>query len=382
MNIGRTLSITKRIFRGLMNDRRALAMMFVTPIASIIIFGVAFSGDINSVEVVVVDLDEGYQIPPSTVPVSVSDAIVANLDTDVLIVRRAATEAEALETVQNGDAYGMIVLPEDLTRNAYSRLMDPGVTVEAKVRVELDQSNVTVANSILKEVNEATLKASSSMGVEAAVTLDNSHAIYAEDAVLRDFTVPGITVFDVFVLTFILTILAFVSERTSGNLARLRVTPLEDGELVLGYGLAFSIIAVLQAGAMLAIIVVVFKVMVAGSILLAFLVVALLGVLSLSLGMLLSTLAKRDAQAIQFVALVIMPSLLLGGCFWPLESLPAWVRPLSYAIPPRYAADAMRAVMLRGWGIGQIWVELAAMAAITVGCLVLSVFRLRGDRGR
>jgi ABC-2 type transport system permease protein len=254
--------------------------------------------------------------------------------------------------------------------------------VEAKVRLELDQSNVTVANSILKVVNEAALKASSSMGVEAAVTLDNSHAIYAEDAVLRDFTVPGITVFDVFVLTFILTILAFVSERTSGNLARLRVTPLEDSELVVGYALAFSIIGIVQAGATLAIIVLVFKVMVAGSILLAFLVVALLGVLSLSLGMLLSTLAKRDAQAIQFVALVIMPSLLLGGCFWPLESLPAWVRPLSYAIPPRYAAEAMRAVMLRGWGIGQIWVELAAMAAITVGCLGLSVVRLRGDRGR
>ncbi len=382
MNLGRTLSITKRIFRGLLNDRRALAMMFVTPIASIIIFGVAFSGDINSVEVVVVDLDEGYRIPPSSVPVSVADAIVANLDTDVVIIRRVNTEAEALETVKNGDAYGMIVFPEHLTQNAYSRQMDPGVPLEATVRLELDQSNVTVANSILKVVNEATVKASSSMGVQAAVTLDNSHAIYAGDARLRDFTVPGITVFDVFVLTFILTILAFVSERTSGNLARLRVTPLEDSELVVGYALAFSTIAVLQAGAMLAIIVLVFKVMVAGSVLLAFLVVALMAVLSLSLGMLLSTLAKRDAQAIQFVTLVIMPSLLLGGCFWPLESLPGWVRPLSYAIPPRYAADAMRAVMLRGWGIGQIWVELVAMAAITVGCLALSVFRLRGDRGR
>ncbi len=380
MNLGRTLSITKRIFRGLMNDRRALAMMFLTPIASIIIFGVAFSGDINSVAVVVVDLDRGYRIPPSTVPVSVADAIAANFDTDVLIVRKAATEAEALEAVQNGDAYGMIVFPADLTQNAYSRQMDPGVPVEATVWVRLDQSNVTVANSILKAVNEATLKASNSMGVEAAVTLDNSHAIYAEDAVLRDFTVPGITVFDIFVLTFILTILAFVSERTSGNLARLRVTPLQDGELVAGYALAFGIIAVIQAAVMLAIIVLVFKVMVAGSIFLAFLVVALLGVLSLSLGMLLSTMAKREAQAIQFVTLVIMPSLLLGGCFWPLESLPAWVRPVSYVIPPRYAADAMRAVMLRGWGIGQIWVELAAMVAITVGCLVLAALRLRGDR--
>ena len=131
----------------------------------------------------------------------------------------------------------------------------------------------------------------------------------------------------------------------------------------------------------LAVIVGVFKVMVVGSILLAFLVIALLAVMSLSLGIMLSSLAKREAQAIQFLPMVALPVFLLGGVFWPVEGIPAWMRPLSYAIPPSYAVNATRSVMLRGWGVGDIWVELVAMAGFTVAFLALSVWSLHRARG-
>jgi ABC-2 type transport system permease protein len=381
MNIRRILTIARRIFRGLRNDWRAVVMMFVTPVLGIAVFGVAFSGDVNSVGVVVVNQDEGYQIPPSSVPVSIADAIIANLDTHVLNVDQVATEAEAVNRVRSGKAYGLIIFPENFTSDVYAKNLDPSLPINATVRLELDRSNVTVANSILKVVGDAMLKASSSMGVEAAVTVDTSNAIYAKDATFRDFSVPGITAFVVFMLTFILTLLAFVSERTSGSLERLQVTPLRESELVIGYALAFSIIAVLQTAMVLVVIVGVFKVMVVGSILLAFLVIALLAVMSLSLGIMLSSLAKREAQAIQFLPLVALPVFLLGGVFWPVEGIPAWMRPLSYAIPPSYAVNATRSVMLRGWGAGDIWVELVAMSGFTVAFLALSVWSLHRARG-
>jgi ABC-2 type transport system permease protein len=382
MNIGRTLTIAKRIFRGLKNDWRALMMMFITPIVGIAVFGVAFSGDVSSVGLVVVNQDDGYQIPPSTVPVSIADAIVANFDTHLLKVRQVATEAEGVDIVQNGDAYGLIIFPEDFTSNVYSKQLDPSLSVDTAIRLDLDRSNVTVASSILKAVSDAMVKASSSMGVEAPVTLDTSNAIYAKEANFRDFSVPGITAFVVFILTFILTLLSFVGERTSGSLARLQATPLRESELVMGYALAFSIIAILQTAMVLAVIVGVFKVMVVGSVLLAFLVIALLAVFSLSLGILLSSLAKHEGQAIQFMPIVALPVFLVGGVFWPVEGIPVWMRPLSYAIPPSYAVNAMRAVMLRGWGIGEIWVELVAMFGFTVACLGLSVWLLHRGRGR
>jgi ABC-2 type transport system permease protein len=381
MNIRRTLSITRRIFRGLRNDWRAVVMMFITPIIAIVVFGVAFSGDVRDVHVVVVNQDEGYQIPPSSVPISIADAIIANFDTDVLKVDQVATEEEGVNRVRSGNAYGLIIFPINFTSDVYAKTLDPSLPINPTIQVELDKTNATVANSILKAVSDAMLKASSSLGVESPVNVDASNAIYAKDAKFRDFFVPGIMAFVVFMLTFILTLLAFVSERTSGSLERLQVTPLRESELVMGYALAFSIIAVVQTVILLAIIVEGFKIMIVGSIFLAFLVIALLAILSLSLGILLSSLAKREAQAIQFLPIVALPIFLLGGIFWPVEAIPSWLRPLSYAIPPSYAVNATRSVMLRGWGAGDIWVELVALSGFTVAFLVLSVWSLHRARG-
>jgi ABC-2 type transport system permease protein len=381
MNIRRTLCITRRIFRGLRNDWRAVAMMFVTPIVAMVIFGLAFSEGVSDVRVVVVNQDQGYHIPPSSVPVSIADAVIANLDTDVLKVDQVATEEEAVNRVRSGKAYGVIIFPEKFTSDVYEKAMDPSLPVDPTMRVDLDKTNVTVANSILKAVADAMLKASSSLGVGAPVTMDASHAIYGMDANFRDFFVPGIMVFVVFILTFILTLLSFVSERTSGSMERLQVTPLRESELVIGYALAFSIIAVFQTAILLTITVEVFKIVIVGSMFLAFLVIALLAILSLSLGILLSSVARREAQAIQFLPLVALPVFMLGGIFWPPEAIPSWLRPLSYAIPPSYAVNAMRSVMLRGWGVRDIWVELVALAGFTVAFLALSVFSLQRARG-
>lgn len=381
MSIRRTLTITRKIFRSVRHDWRALLMMFITPMIGIVVFGVAFSGDVRDVQVVVVNQDEGYQIPPSTVPVSLADAIIANCDTDVLRIREVATEEEALDRVRNGKAYGLIVFSSTFTSDVYSKALDPTLPINPTIRLELDKSNVTVANSITKAVSDAMLKASESLGIESPLIIDADRAVYAEGANFRDFFVPGIMGFIMFMLTFILTLLAFVSERTSGSLQRLQVTPLTDGELVMGYALAFSIIAIIQTAIVLVTIVAVFDAMMVGNVVLAFVVVAVLSIMSLSLGILCSSLATYEAQAIQFLPLVAMPCFLLSGIFWPIEAIPVYLRPLSYAVPPTYAVNATRSVMLRGWGLEHVWVELVAMVAFTVAFLGLSVWTLHRSRG-
>jgi ABC-2 type transport system permease protein len=115
--------------------------------------------------------------------------------------------------------------------------------------------------------------------------------------------------------------------------------------------------------------------------LLAFLVIGVLAVMSLSLGMMLSSFARRSEQAMASIAIVAMPPMLLTGIFWPVEGIPAWLRPVTWLIPNTYAINAARDVMLRGWGIGQIWLELVALVAFTVVFLALSVFSLNRVRG-
>jgi ABC-2 type transport system permease protein len=67
--------------------------------------------------------------------------------------------------------------------------------------------------------------------------------------------------------------------------------------------------------------------------------------------------------------------------FWPVEAIPTWLRPLSYVVPNTYAINAARYVMLQGWGIGQIWLELVVLFAFTVSFLALSAFALGRVRG-
>ena len=381
MNIRRAFSVTKRIFRGLRNDKRTIALMFIAPILAMCVFGVAFSGDVKDVHVAVVNQDEGYLISPSPVPVSISKMIIANFDTAVLKVDYVNTEAEGVKRVQEGGAYGLIVFPQHFTRDIYSRMQNPSSSVSTTIGVRLDKSNVNVANAIAKAVSDAVLKTMSETGNAAPISVDADNAIYGKGAKFMDFFVPGIMAFVVFMLTTLLTLISFVGERTSGNLERLQATPLRASEIVIGYAIAFSIIGMLQSILLLVIGVTVFNIMIVGHIGLAFLVIALLAVVSLSLGILLSSLAKREAQAIQFFPLIVLPTFLLAGIFWPVEAIPSWLRPLSYAIPPSYAVDATRSVMLRGWGIGGIWVDIVALFGFAVAFLSLAVWSLQRGRG-
>lgn len=381
MNIRRALSVTKRIFRGLRNDRRTVALMFIAPIVAMFVFGLAFSGDVKDVHVVVVNQDEGYQIPPSPIPIAISNRIISNFDPGVLKVDYVDTEAEGIQRVQSGNAYGLIIFPQDFTSDIYAKIQNPSLSISTTIQVRLDKSNVNVANAVTKAVGDALLKTMSQAGLQAPVTVDASNAIYAKDARFMDFFVPGIMAFVVFLLTTLLTLISFVGERTSGNLERLQATPLRASEIVIGYAIAFSIIGMLQTIVLLAIGVTVFNIMIVGNIFLAFLVIALLAVVSLSLGILLSSLAKREAQAIQFFPLIVLPTFLLAGIFWPVEAIPSWLRPLSYAIPPSYAVDATRSVMLRGWGAGGIWVDIVALFGFAVAFLSLAVWSLQRGKG-
>ena len=110
-------------------------------------------------------------------------------------------------------------------------------------------------------------------------------------------------------------------------------------------------------------------------------VIALLAVVSQALGIMLSSLAKRESQVIQFLPFVLLPTFLLAGIFWPLEAIPSWLRPFSYLVPPTYAVDACRSVMLRGWGLGRIWIDIVALMGFAVAFLAFATESLRVRKG-
>jgi ABC-2 type transport system permease protein len=244
------------------------------------------------------------------------------------------------------------------------------------VKVLLDKSNINVANAITKTINDSLLKTMDSVGKKPLVSVD-AVAVFGKNAKFMDFFVPGIMAFVVYLITTLLTLISFVGERTSGTLQRMLSTTLTEKDIVLGYAVTFSLVGMAQALLLLVVAILVFHITIVGNVLLAFVAIALLAIVSQAVGILLSSTAKREAQAIQVLPFVILPAFLLAGIFWPVEAIPSWLRPLSYIVPPTYTVDACRSVMLKGYGIGKIWIDLVALLAMAAFFLAMAVWSMK-----
>jgi ABC-2 type transport system permease protein len=376
----KALLVTRRIFWSLRHDPRTIGLMCFAPILAMCIFGIAFSGNIENVKVIIVDHDQGVEIPGTNVTVVISKLIINNIDDTKLNVHYMDDEEEAISLVKDGKYNSVIVFPANFSSAIVNASLSGGP--QARIIIMSDQSQVNVATEIVRTITEAMLQTLKDRGLRTPVTIDITNPVYGRHARFIDMFVPGIMGFVVFLLTTILTLISFVGERTRGTLTRLFANGLTEGEIVLGYAIAFSIVGMVQVGILLAVAILLFNIMVVGNPLIAFLIASLLAVVSVSLGILLSSLAHRESQAIQFFPLIILPVFLLSGVFWPREAMPLWLRPLSFLIPVTYAVDALRSVLIRGWGIMDIWVQILALIAFAAIFLTGAVYMLKFLRGR
>lgn len=376
MNFGRSFAVTMKIFKDLRNDKRTIALIFIAPIFAMFVFGLAFSGEIKDVKVIIVNKDQGFT-PPLGNFTSLSEQTISNIDKDVLDIEFESKEDDAIAKVKKGHAYTVIVFPENFTKNILMKLQNSSFPGDTTIKLMMDRSNINVADAIAKNLNAAVLKTTEEEGLKALINVDSKEAIYGKNADFMDFFVPGIIAFVVYLLTTLLTLISFVGERTSGTLDRILATPLTESEIVIGYATAFSVFGILQGLLLLIVGILVFNITIVGHVILAFVCIALLAIVCQALGILLSSLARREAQAIQLIPFVVLPAFLLAGIFWPVEAIPSWLRPASYLVPPTYTVDANRAVMLRGWGLDMIWPDIVALLIFATVFLMMAIISLK-----
>ena len=256
----------------------------------------------------------------------------------------------------------------------------PGNSTEedaATVTLYLDGSNFNIVQTVTAAVRSSMSDMMvQDMGIAQPVGIA-PEMVYGEGRDFLDTFAPGVISLAVMMVTFMISIISFIHERTTGTLARLLSTPVTEGEVVTGYAMAFGLIGLVQSAVVLATALLLFDVQAEGSLLLVLLTVFLLGVGMQGLGFLLSANARTEFQAVQFIPLVLFPSILLSGVFWPLESVPELLRPISYLLPLTYAVDGVRSVMIRGWGLENIWPDLAVLVIFAMATLILSVALMR-----
>jgi ABC-2 type transport system permease protein len=357
------------------------------PLLMILIFGYTFGGDVRGIAIEVMNQDTGLPVGTSFLlpnGLFLAKNITNNIDADVLSIHTNTNISNTRQKVHDGKAWAAIIFPANFTQNFLTTLMVQETIISPKIEIYIDASNPTIATAVIKEVTQSvqtTLKElAASLNItqiETPIEIDQIYVYGGGDTRFIDYFAPGVISFAIMMVTTMITIILFVNERRNGTLQRLLVSPAGESEIVAGYALAFAVIGIIQSIVVLVAAILLFDITIVGNIFLALVVILLLAFGHQGLGILLSAGAKNELQAIQFIPLILFPSILLAGLFWPIESIPSYLQPLSYIIPLRYGIDAERSIMLRGWGIGEIWVDILVLILFALLTLSASVLLLK-----
>jgi len=381
VKLDRVLAIAHKNLRSLKHDRRTIGFLVFMPLLMITIFGYTFGGDVRNINVYIVNLD---QTPANQ---SMAAAIIANLETrDTLHIALIYGPSDASidpvaigrEKVKDADIWATIVFNETFTQDV-AALAGDGAGQSALVRLIVDGTNPNIVQAINNDILTAvrSVLGSGTFVTPIAISMD---LVYGKDARFIDFFAPGVMGLAAMMVTFMLSIISFIHERSTSTLDRLLTTPVTEGEIVAGYALAFGFVGLIQSVVIILTAVALFDIQIVGNPLTVLLIIFVFGAGTQGLGFLLSSRAKNEFQAIQFIPLILFPSILLSGVFWPIEAVPSVLRPVSYFIPLTYAVEGMRSVMIRGWDIGGIWLQIGVLVLFACVMLILSAYSLRKRR--
>jgi ABC-2 type transport system permease protein len=347
--IRRIAAVARRIVLGFRRDHRSLGLLFGAPLIVLSLVGAVWGSSVTRVPNVGVATDRFEFIAPT-----LADRLVASTD----LHGRAVRFDDGLSSLRAGD-------------------LDAVVWAErTKIHVVVQGSDPLDSGSVAPAVQKAVVGALlGTPGVAAAAPTDifQLDQLYGgTDYTLLDYLAPVLVAFFAFFFIFLLSAVSFLRERTSGTLERLMATPLRRGELVIGYLLGFSFFALLQALVIITFTIFVLKVHYAGSFATIFIVEAVLVVGAVSLGLLVSAAARNELQAVQFVPVVLLPQMFLSGLLIPVSQLPEYLRPLSAVMPLTYANEALKAVMVKGYTLGDPLVVRDIGVLVLFGVIVAS----------
>ena len=187
---------------------------------------------------------------------------------------------------------------------------------------------------------------------------------------------PALLALIPFIVMFLVTSVTTLRERTSGTLERLLAMPMGKLDFLLGYALAFGLVAAVQSALAVGVSVWLLDLEVVGAVWMLMVVAVVDAVLGSALGLFVSAFARTEFQAVQFMPAVVIPQILLCGLFVPRDQLPRVLEVISDVLPLSYAVDAMQGVA-SSTATGEVWRDIAIVAAYAVAALGFGALTLR-----
>jgi ABC-2 type transport system permease protein len=355
------VAIMAKEFRQLARDRLTIGMIVGMPLALMIIFGYGINYDVRNVRTGVADL----------AATSGSRQLLAELEaTQVIRIVSYSPNPEFLRAQMNSGRIDVaIYIPPDFERRRLSA--DRPV---AQLMVDASKPGVEAVVRALREAPLARSRAANSILRVPRIEVQSEYNPERRTAVQ---VVPGLIGVILNMTMVLFTAIALVRERERGNLELLIATPLRPIELMVGKLLPYVLVGLIQTTIVLAVAVWVFDVPVNGSIFDLYLGAGLFIGATLSLGLVISTIATSQFQAMQLGMFTMLPSILLSGFAFPYDGIPPTVQWFSQLLPLTHFVEVLRGVFLRGASLADLQLPLLKLTIFLAVGVALAALRFR-----
>jgi ABC-2 type transport system permease protein len=333
-------------------------------VVQLLLFGYAVNTDVRSTPVAVLDLDR------SASSRELVDEMVASGYFETVL--QAERPGELVEALDQGQAVIALEIPP-----RFSRDIATGEGTSIQLLVDGTDSNTgTIALGYLQRAILAYgLRKSDPTESPAIGPRLEPRAWFNPSLESRAYNVPGVIGVLILLMCLLLTSFSVVRERELGTLDQLRVSPIKPAELIIGKTIPVAVVALIDLVLITAVGTAWFGIPLRGSVL-VLLAASLLFILSgLTAGLLISTVSKTQQEAFLTMYLILLPSIILSGFFFPIHSMPELFQWVSYLNPLRYFLEIVRAIFLKGAGPVVLWPQFAALSILGTAGMAVAIRR-------
>lgn len=373
MNLRRTRAVAKKEFLHVIRDPRALGISIALPLVLLLLFGYALTLDVDNVPLVIWDQSNTPQ----------SRDLVSRFSASryFSMVGTAESYGDVEEALDHGKALMALVVPLD-----FGRRVGSGRPVEVQVVADGSDANTATlalnyAEAIVQGYSQRLVVrlAQRASGAALVPALDlRTRAWFNADMESRHYIVPGLIAVIMMLIAALLTSLTVAREWETGTMEQLISTPVRGPELIVGKLVPYFAVGMLDmllsvlAGRYL------FGVPLRGSVAVLFVMSAVYLVGALSMGILISTVAKNQLLASQMAFMAtFLPAFLLSGFMFDIGNMPKALQVVTYLVPARYFVTMLRGLYLKGVGPRELHVEGLFLLAFGALMLALAIRKFR-----
>jgi len=352
----------KKEFFHIYRDKRSLFILFGMPIVQIMLFGFAITNEINNVNIAILDHSKD----------ATTQEIITKIEaSNYFSIQESIPNEAAIEnSFKKGIIKAVLIFENDFSKKL-------GKDNNATVQIIADATDPNTANTISNYINAILKNYQHELNKAVKIPyqiIPKTRMVFNPELKGVFMFVPGVMTIILMLVSAMMTSISITREKELGTMEVLLVSPLKPILVIVGKVVPYIFLSIINATIIILLSIFVFKMPLQGSLFLLALESVLFIITSLSLGILISTIANSQQTAMMISLMALMlPTILLSGFIFPITSMPTILQVISNVIPAKWFIIILKGIMLKGVGISFVWKETIILIGMTLFFIALSV---------